>query len=150
MYDLAGPVRVAAHPGYLSHVFVDTDTNFNTISDELVASRLVEEKKFIKGPETGVRINFVGDQNLMISGDKVKMEVDVATNMEIETSVQDFLIFENDGSLLAYIVGRGFCGDSVPIVNNDIFGTKLSNPLESTKNKAISVFSTLIFRTKFR
>ena len=39
----------------------------------MVARGLVAE--FIKGPKSGVRINLVGDQNLMISGDKVKMEV---------------------------------------------------------------------------
>ena len=41
---------------------------------------------FIKGPETGVSINLVGGQNLMISGDKAKMEVDVAT----KTSIKQF------------------------------------------------------------
>ena len=38
----------------------------------------------------------MGGQNLVISGDKVRMEVDFATNMGIKTSIQDFLIFEND------------------------------------------------------
>ena len=52
--------------------------------------------EFIKGPEAGVRINLVGCQNLVISGDKVKMEVDVATNMGIKTSIQDLLILESD------------------------------------------------------
>ena len=37
--------------------------------------------EFIKGPKAGVSINLVGGQSLVISGDKVKMEVDVATNM---------------------------------------------------------------------
>jgi hypothetical protein len=32
LYDLAGPVRDALHPGYLAHVFVDTGANCNTIS----------------------------------------------------------------------------------------------------------------------
>ena len=55
----------AAHLGYLAHVFVDTGSTCNTISrrfsDDLVAGRFVAE--FIKGPETGVRINLMGDQN---------------------------------------------------------------------------------------
>jgi len=42
----------------------------------------------------------VGSQNLVISGDKVKMKVDVATNMGIKTSIQDFLILENDAESL--------------------------------------------------
>ena len=80
------PVRDELHPGYLAHMFVDTGANCNTISrrffDDLVARGLVAE--FIKGPKAGVRINLVGGQNLVISGDKVKMEVDVATNMGIK------------------------------------------------------------------
>ena len=95
IYDLAGPVRDTLHPGYLTHVFVDTGANCNTISrrffDDLVGRGLVSE--FIKGPNEGVRINLVGGQSLVISGDKVKMEVDVATNMGIKTSIQDFLIW---------------------------------------------------------
>ena len=47
------------------------------------------------GPELGIRINLVGGQTLMISGDKAKMEVDV-TNMGIRTSIQEFLILEHD------------------------------------------------------
>ena len=82
------------HPGYLAHVLVDTGANCNTFSgrffDDLIARELVPE--FVKGPESGVRINLVGGQNLIISSDKVKMEVDVATNMGIKTSIQDFLI----------------------------------------------------------
>jgi hypothetical protein len=42
----------------------------------------------------------VGGQSLVISGDKVKMEVDVATNMGIKTSIQDFFILKNDGEAL--------------------------------------------------
>ena len=95
-------------------MLVDTGANCNTISrrffDDLVVRGLVAE--FIKGPEAGVRINLVGRQSLVISGDKVKMEVDVATNMGIKTSIQDFLILENDaeslvmGRAVAYFVGR--------------------------------------------
>ena len=84
-YDLTGPVRDELNPGYLAHVFVDTGVNCNTISrtffDDLVGRGLVAA--FIKGPEEGVRISFVGGQSLVISRDKVKMEVDVATNMRI-------------------------------------------------------------------
>jgi len=83
-------------------MFVDTGANCNTISrrffDDLVAGGLVAE--LIKAPESGVRINLVGGQNLVISGDKVKIEVDVATNIRIKTSIQDFLILENDAELL--------------------------------------------------
>jgi hypothetical protein len=84
----------------------------------------------------------VGGQNLVISGDKVKMEVDLSTNMGIKTSIQDFLILENDGDALVMgvqwhtsLVGEQ-CGDSVRMVNIDTFGTKLSNPLESAEDKA--------------
>ena len=78
-------------------MFVDTGANCNTISktlfEQLIGRGLVYE--FIKGPEMGVGINSVGDQNL-ISGDKAKMKVDVATNMGIKTSLQEFLISEHD------------------------------------------------------
>ena len=36
----------------------------------------------------------------MISGDKVKTEVDVATNMGIKTSTQDFLILESESLVM--------------------------------------------------
>ena len=76
------------HPGNLSHVFVDMGAKCNTISRKyLVARVLVAE--FIKEPKVGIRINLVGGQNLMISGDIVKMEVDVSTNIGIRTSIQD-------------------------------------------------------------
>jgi len=70
------------------------------------------------------------------------MEVDVATNMEIKTSIQDFLILENDveslvmGVLWHTSLVEEQCGDCVRMVNIDTFGTKLSNPLESTEDKA--------------
>ena len=57
-------------------------------------------------------------KSLVISGDKVKMEVDVATNIGIKTSVQDFLILDNDAKPLVIslqwhtsLVGEQ-CGDS--------------------------------------
>ena len=53
----------------MAHVFVDTGANCNTISrsflDQPIDCGLVSEF-IIKGPEMGVRINLVGDQNLMI------------------------------------------------------------------------------------
>jgi len=42
----------------------------------------------------------VGGQSLVFSGYKVKMEVDIATNMGIKTSTQDSLILENDAESL--------------------------------------------------
>ena len=70
-------------------MFVDIGVNCNTISralfEQLIDRGLVSE--FVKGPESGVRINLMGGQTLVISGDKEKMEVDVATNMGIKTSV---------------------------------------------------------------
>ena len=98
--------------------------------------------RVIKGPEAGVRINLVGGKHLVISGDKVKMDVDIATNMGIKTSIQDILILENDAKSLVMGVKRHTslvgeqCGDSVSMVNIDTFRTKLSNPLESTEDKA--------------
>ena len=73
----------------------------------MVARALVAE--FIKGSESGVGINLVGGQNLMILGDKVKMEVDFATNMGIQ--------WHNS------LVGEQ-CGDLVRMVNIDSFWTK--------------------------
>ena len=62
------------------------DTGATTISrrffDELVTSGLVSE--FIKGQETGVRINLMGGQDLVISGYQVNMEVD---NQDISSGV---------------------------------------------------------------
>ena len=61
--------------------------------------------------------------------------------MGIKTSSQDFLILVYDAESLVMgvqwhtsLVGEQ-CGDSVRI-NIDTFGTKLSNPLESTEDKA--------------
>ena len=39
-------------------------------------------------------------KNLAILGDKVRMEVDVVTNMGIKKSIQDFFILENDAESL--------------------------------------------------
>ena len=96
--------------------------------------------EFIKGPNEGVRNNLVGGQSLVISDDKLKMEVDVTTNMGINTSIKYFLILENDGEALVMcmqwhtsLVGEQ-CGDSVCMVNIDTFGTNLSNSLESAKD----------------
>ena len=82
-------------------------------------------------------------QNLVISGDKMRMEVDVETNMGNKTSIQDFLILDNDAESLVMgvqwytsLVGEQ-CGDSVRIVIIDTFGTNLSNPLESAEDKAV-------------
>jgi len=58
-----GPARDPTHPGYLAQVFVDTSANCNTISralfQELIDRGLVSE--FVKGPESGVRINLVAN-----------------------------------------------------------------------------------------
>ena len=78
MHDLSGPVRNSAYPGSLAHVFVDTG--------------------FIKGTEMGVTISLESGQNLEILGDKVKM--DVATNMGIKVSIQEFLILKSNGEAL--------------------------------------------------
>ena len=75
----------------------------------------------------------MGGQSLVILGNKVKMEVDVATNMGIKISIQDLLILENGESLAMDVQ----CEDSVRVVNIDTFGTKLSNPLESAEHKAV-------------
>ena len=94
-----GPVRDLTHPGYLgvAQVFTDIGSNCNKISgtlyEQLIDRGLVSE--FVMGPELGIRINLVGGQTLMISGDKAKMEVDVATSMGIKTSIQEFLILEH-------------------------------------------------------
>ena len=83
-------------------MFVDTEANCNTISrtffEQLIERGLVSE--LVKGPEMGVMINLVGGQTLGISGDKEIMEVDVATNMGIKTSIQEFLILEHDSEPL--------------------------------------------------
>ena len=62
--------------------------------EQLIDRGLISE--FVKGPESGDRIDLVGGQTLVISGDKAKMEVDVVTNMGIKTSIQEFLILEYD------------------------------------------------------
>ena len=78
----------------------------------------------------------------MISGDKAKMEVDVATNMGIETSIPEFLILEHDSGPLVMgvqwhssLVGEN-CGDSTRLVNMDTIGTPMANPLETIEDKA--------------
>ena len=81
----------------------------------------------------------VGGQNLIISGDKVKIDVDVTTNIGIKTSIQDFLILENDEESLVMgvqwntsLVGEKPCGE---FGKNGKYRYKLSNPLESTEDK---------------
>ena len=66
----------------------------------------------------------------MISGDKVKMEVDFATNMGLNTSIQEFLILENDAELLVMgvqwhrsSVGE-HSGEPIRLVNIETFGKK--------------------------
>ena len=87
----------------------------------------------------GVRINLVGGQTLGISGDKAIMEVDVATNMGIKTSIQEFLILEHDSEPFimgvqwhSSLVGEN-CGDSTRLVNMDTFGNPMANPLDATR-----------------
>ena len=79
----------------------------------------------------------------MISGDKAKMEVNVATNMGIKTSVQEFLlsILEHDTELLVMgvqwhssLVGK-ICGNSTSLVNMDTFGNPMPNPLDAIEDK---------------
>jgi len=64
---------------------------------------------------------------LIISGDKVK--IDVATNMGIKTSIQEFLLLEGDTELPvmgvqlhSLLVGENY-GDSTGLVIIDTFGT---------------------------
>ena len=77
----------------------------------------------------------------MISGDKAKMEVDVATNMGIKSSIQEFLILEHATELLimeVYWLSSLFwenCGDSTRLVNRDTFGTPISNPFDAEDDK---------------
>ena len=82
----------------------------------------------------------MASQTLMISGDKVKMEVDVATNMEIKTSIQEFLILEHDTEPFVMgfqwnlsLVGEN-CGDSTRLVNVDTFGNPMPNPLDAIED----------------
>ena len=37
---------------------------------------------------------------------------------------------------MAFVVGRGNCGDSTRFVNMDTFGTPMTNPLEAIEDKA--------------
>ena len=79
---------------------------------------------------------------MVISGDKAKMEVDVATNMEIKTSIQEFLILEHDTEPLvtgvqwhSSLVGEN-CGDSTGLVSMDTFGDPMANLLDAIEDKA--------------
>ena len=62
--------------------------------------------------------------------------------MGIKTSIQEFLILEHDSEPLVVgvqwhssLVGEN-CGDSTRLVNMDTFGQPMTNPLESTEDKA--------------
>ena len=64
------------------------------------------------------------------------MEVDVATDMGIKTSIQEFLILEHDTEPFfigvqwySSLVGEN-CGDSTKLVNMATFGNPMANPLE--------------------
>jgi len=92
IHDLSGPVRDPTHPGYLVQVFVDTGANWlillvsRTLFEQLIDRGLVLE--FIKGP--GVRINLVGGQNLMISGDKGKWKLVLPQTWESRPAFKSF------------------------------------------------------------
>ena len=84
----------------------------------------------------------MGVQTLVISGDRAKIKVDVATNMGIKTLTQEFLILEHDTEPLVMgvqwnlsLVGEN-CGDSTRLVNMDTFGKHIANPLVAIKDKA--------------
>ena len=135
IYYLSGPRRSS----YLAQVFVDTGANNDTISrtlfEQLIDRGLVSA--FVKGPESSVRINLVGGQTLIISGETEIMEVDVATNMGIRTSIQEFLILEYDTEPLVMGV-HGICHWSEKLWQFDQIGEygHIWNPLDAIEDKA--------------
>jgi len=75
----------------------------------------------------------------MISGDKLKIKVEVSTNMRIKTFIQEFLVLESSTKSLVienqwHLSSAGkFCGDSTRLVNIETFWTKMTM---STEDKA--------------
>ena len=91
--------------------------------------------KFIKGPKNGISVKLVGNQCMNVSGDKVRFEVNVGTNMGRISSEPEFWIVGNDGERMVMGVQwhNDLVGDHrevVQIVNIDTFGQVVANPLE--------------------
>jgi hypothetical protein len=80
-------------------IVVDTGANVNTIS--MMFMRVLEDSglkmRFTKGPSEGLTVNLAGGQTLALTGDKVKIVVEVVTNMGPHVTLQEFLVMDNDG-----------------------------------------------------
>jgi len=50
----------------------------------------------MKGPKDEIDVKLVGNQCMNVSGDKVRFEVDVGTNMGRISSEREFCMLDND------------------------------------------------------
>jgi hypothetical protein len=98
--------------------------------------------ELIYGPMEGIKVELVGGQTLLVTGDKVRLQVEVATNMGKVASVQEFLVLEEDAEDMVMgvhwhneLVG-GHRANLTRIVDLDTFGVSVPNPLDSAQDEA--------------
>jgi hypothetical protein len=142
--NLGDPVPSPVNEGFLSKIFVDTGASCNTIDRSYYETLRRQEirMEYIPGPVGGLEVSLVGNHSLHVQGDKVRMQMDVGTNMGRRGSVQEFLILDEDSENLVIGVHWHqslFGGNStqmVRMVNIDTFGVQMWNPLDTAQDEA--------------
>jgi hypothetical protein len=87
--DLGDPVQSSTNEGQLAKAFVDTGASCNTI-DRSSYKKLMDQglrSEYIEGPDGGMEVALVGGRSLHVKGDKIRMQMDVRTNMGRRGSV---------------------------------------------------------------
>jgi hypothetical protein len=95
--DLGDIANMRPQEGHLARIFVVTGANVKTINRSflqfLLNNGLICE--LMEGPKGGIDIQLVGGRSLNVTGDKVKLLVQVGTNMGCITSTNEVLILDD-------------------------------------------------------
>jgi hypothetical protein len=144
VFGLHTPVRTMENEGKEVRIFVDTGANVNTISRQFMNILKNDglEMAFIPGSTDGMTIQLAGSRTLSVSGDRVQMVAEVATNLGPVQGVQEFLVMEDDTEDMVMgvqwhssLVG-GHLAELVRIVDVDTMGMVSPNPLDSAHDQA--------------
>jgi hypothetical protein len=144
VYHLGDPTKSPTNEGFMARIFVDTGASCNTINRSFYLQLLNHgiTMELIYGPMEGIKVELVGGQTLLVTGDKVRLQVEVATNMGKVASVQEFLVLEEDAEDMVMgvhwhneLVG-GHRANLTRIVDLDTFGVSVPNPLDSAQDEA--------------
>jgi hypothetical protein len=130
--------------GNLVRVFVDTGANINTISRRYLDQLrdLNVKLEMIPGPIDGITIQLVGGRTLQVSGDKVRLQTRVATNMGRINSIQEFLVLQDDSEDLVMGVNwhrelmGGVRAATTRLIDMPTVNISLPNPLGSGHDEA--------------